>query len=101
MALDYLLQMIGIIQIALHIPLMGVNVPSNALSFFQTIFPIINYDFLESFDAYNDFVEELSSTKAHKRLLSESFDPQISGQTAALGYDSRNPLVNFGTMALF
>ena len=47
-ALGKLIQMIGIIQIALHIPLMNVQVPSNAIEFYSIVVPVVNYDLLSS-----------------------------------------------------
>jgi len=48
-ALGFLLQMIGIIQIALHLPLLKIRFPANALKFFSIIIPIVNYDILNNF----------------------------------------------------
>jgi hypothetical protein len=59
-ALGYLLQMIGIIQIALHLPLLSVKFPSNALTFFSIILPIVNYDLLNDNKWYNDQIIDFS-----------------------------------------
>lgn len=59
-ALGYLLQMIGIIQIALHLPLLNVRFPANAISFFSIIIPIVNYDLLDDNQWYNDHLTDLT-----------------------------------------
>ena len=59
-ALGYLLQMIGIIQIALHLPLMNIQFPANALTFFKIIIPIINYDLLNDVKWYNNILVDIS-----------------------------------------
>jgi hypothetical protein len=92
-ALGYLLQMIDIIQIALHIPLLAVMVPSNVLSFFAIVFSIINYDLLAEFDWFNNILKYFSRLTIEKKPLAESM-LGINNQTLKLGYDTRNPFVN-------
>ena len=58
--------MIGIIQIVNHIPMMNINVPSNTINFYKIIIPIVNYDFLGSFDWFNDILIAISRTKTEK-----------------------------------
>jgi len=36
--------------------LMKVDVPLNALTFYATIYPMFNFDFLESIQQYGDFL---------------------------------------------
>ena len=59
-ALGFLLQMIGIIQIALHLPLLNIRFPANALTFFSILLPIVNYDLLDDNDWYNDLITDFS-----------------------------------------
>ena len=103
--------MIGTIQIALHIPLLAVYTPSNVLTFYSTLCPIINYDLLATFDWFNNFLEFISMSeevkdKAETTLrylrgkVIQSFRKGIGKQEIALGYDTRNPLVNQGTLTL-
>ena len=59
-ALGFLLQMIGIIQIALHLPLMNIKFPANALTFVAMIIPTVNYDLLNGVKWYNDIIVGVS-----------------------------------------
>ena len=70
--------MIGIIQVVNHIPLMNINVPSNAINFYKMVIPIVNYDLLSNFDFYEDFLIRISRTATtqtekpgHGRILEE------------------------------
>jgi len=63
-ALKIMIQMIGIIQIINHIPLMNINVPSNAVSFYRIVIPIVNYDMLSTFDFYENFLTYISRTES-------------------------------------
>ena len=55
--------MIGTIQIALHIPLLNVQVPSNAIDFYKIVIPVVNYDVLSSIPQYEEFISDLSRGK--------------------------------------
>ena len=88
------MQSIDILQIGVHAPMMQIDVPPNALKFYEFIFPIINFDVLEEVQPYQDLLEETFASEI------ENTKPLISDQTMALGYDSRNPFVNQGTMTL-
>ena len=74
-ALKILIQMIGIIQIVNHIPLMNIDVPSNAVSFYKAIIPVVNYDMLSNFDFYEDFLTRISRSESSNsvpgRMLEE------------------------------
>jgi hypothetical protein len=59
-ALKNMIKMIGIIQVVNHIPLMNIDVPSNAVSFYRIIIPVVNYDMLSHFDFYEDFLIDIS-----------------------------------------
>jgi len=59
-ALKTFIQMIGIIQVVNHIPLMNIDVPSNAVSFYKTIIPVVNYDMLSNVDGFEDFLTKIS-----------------------------------------
>ena len=41
---------------------MNINVPSNTINFYKIIIPIVNYDFLGSFDWFNDILIYVSRT---------------------------------------
>ena len=69
--------MIGMIQIALHIPLLAVEVPSNVMGFFGTVFPIVNFDLLAEIDIYNDFLEYVSRLTNSEEESPEDYDPEI------------------------
>ena len=69
--------MIGMIQIALHIPLLAVQVSSNALSFFSTLFPIINYDLLAQVKIYNNFLKYVSRLTNSKEKSAEDSNSGI------------------------
>ena len=62
-AVRVLIKMIGVIQVVMHIPLMNINVPPNAMIFYKTIIPIVNYDILSSFDFYEEFLTKNSQVK--------------------------------------
>ena len=102
-ALKILIQMIGIIQIVNHIPLMNIDVPSNAVSFYKAIIPVVNYDMLSNFDFYEDFLTRISRSKSSNsvpgRMLEELLeDKPIPYQIQYLGYENRNPMANLGTI---
>ena len=61
-ALIRVIKMIGIIQVVNHIPLMSINVPSNAINFYKMVIPIVNYDLLSNFNFYEDFLIRISRT---------------------------------------
>ena len=46
--------------------MMNINVPSNTINFYKIIIPIVNYDFLGSFDWFNDILIAISRTKTEK-----------------------------------
>ena len=72
-ALGYLMQTISIIQIAFHIPLMNINFPANALTFFKIVIPFANYDLLGSFDWFNDALKSVSRLTVNGEI-DEDFD---------------------------
>jgi hypothetical protein len=75
---------------------MSIGIPANALKFFEIIIPIVNYDILINSKLYNDFLKNLMRTKVND----DSFDSQIPYQTKQIGYETRNPLLNQGTLTL-
>jgi hypothetical protein len=77
-ALGQLLGMIGMIQVALHIPLLAVEVPANCMGFIATLFPIVNFDLLAEFDEYNDALEWVSRLGNSEEEAPEDFDADIN-----------------------
>jgi len=59
-ALDPLMRMISLIQIVMHIPLMNIDVPPNAVSFYKITIPVVNYDMLGDVDLYEDSLIDIS-----------------------------------------
>ena len=102
------------LQIIIHLPILNILVPANAMQFFSTAVPIVTYDILENYDLYNDFIKYLTrsgSTAAadesktrrlqkFQELESKKILRRITDQTWQLGYDSYNPLMNLGTLSL-
>jgi hypothetical protein len=75
-ALGFFLQTISLLQIAFHIPLMNIQFPANAIAYFKTVIPIVNFDLLGSFDLYNDLLNFVSRLTVHGKI-DEDFDPSI------------------------
>jgi hypothetical protein len=46
-SLSRLLGFINSLQLILHLPIMNIKIPANALSFFQIMIPIVLFDVLE------------------------------------------------------
>jgi hypothetical protein len=95
-------------------PALNFGVPSNLMEYYSIIVPIVNFDVLENYDWYQDFLDWLTIEKkikkvAMKRLLAQSGfqfktknpeDPLIPNQTQTIGYGSHSPLHNLGTVTL-
>ena len=62
-AMAYLLKMISPLQMIFHLPALNFAFPSNSMSMFSNMVPIINYDLLEGVPAYQDFLELISGMK--------------------------------------
>ena len=49
------------LQLIIHLPILNLIIPSNAMEFFSIIVPIVTYDLLESFEEYQIFIMYISS----------------------------------------
>ena len=92
------------------------SVPSNAQNYFEIMLPIVSFDLLNDLVFYNDFIVYISRsekeeefTQTGKRMLAEkqnstarTYDEvNISDQLQSLDYDTHNPLMNLGSIALW
>lgn len=75
--------------------MLKVVLPLNALIFFQTVFPVGNFDFLQGVEPYQTFLKMafVSSAEGQNTL-------EIDAQTKAMGYETRNPYMNLRTLTL-
>ena len=44
----------------MHMPIMDINIPSNAMTYFQTMVPIVTFDLMNSIEVYQEFVSSIS-----------------------------------------
>ena len=47
-------------QIFIHIPIMKLKIPANAMNFFSTMVPIVTFDVLQNLGFYNNFLKYIS-----------------------------------------
>lgn len=78
----------------MHIPAVYLVLPGNAMYYFKTMLPIIQYDILNDIPFYQNFIEKVS--KYFKGKGTEDVD--IKDQLVQTGYDSHNPMKNLGSM---
>lgn len=50
-----------------HLPALNFNFPSNAMEFFSIIVPVVNYDILDDFEPYQEFLVSVSGEKETKK----------------------------------
>ena len=89
--------MINSLQIAIHLPILNVLLPSNVLFFFKKLLPIVMFDIVKEEWRINpsdflDFDEENNELIDH---------PKFPRQMANIGYDSHNFLQNVGSLQIF
>lgn len=53
---SFLISAIDQLQLIIHIPILNIDIPANAMEFFTISVPIVTYDILENIDAYNSFI---------------------------------------------
>ena len=89
-AFSIMLVMVNALQLTLHLPIMNIVFPENAMTYISTLFPIVMFDVLEDNQWFND-------------LFGKDVTPRynIRTQVQDLGYDSHNPFLNLGTITLF
>ena len=88
-----MVSMINSLQIILHLPILGVQEPSNVLDTFSSIIPIVGFDVIESFD--------LPYLKNFLHVYDTELDDiSICDQVVSLGYESHNPILNMGFMSI-
>lgn len=61
--------MVGVIQIVTHIPWMSINVPPNAIVFYKTILPVVNYDMLKNYKPYKEFMIYISRYSSDNNIV--------------------------------
>ena len=79
--IEYMLLMFRSLQIVLHLPILQVVFPTNALTFFKTIFSLVQFDILNNFPLFDyfTFIE-----------YDMNQEPQCISQMTDIGYDNRN-----------
>lgn len=93
-SLDLMLIMINSLQIAIHLPIMGIGFPSNAMTYISSMIPIVMFDVLEGQDWFESIFR---SNKGGEMVDIEPYTYQIG----ELGYESYNPFLNLGTISLW
>ena len=85
----------------MHVPLMAINVPAFPMMVIKTMIPIVNFEMLEQFDAFGEFIKIISqnyeidkSTPEKRRKLVEMPDikVKIPDQVVEIGYDTYNSI---------
>ena len=51
--LQYFISLVNCLQLILHLPILYFTVPANAMNIFETLLPVVGFDFLE----VDDFAE--------------------------------------------
>lgn len=88
-----ILGLVNTLQLVLHLPIMSVVFPGNVISFFEILIPVVMFDLLEKVELVQQFFPD-SADDAEKLQ-------GIINQMSDIGYDSYNPILNLGTIALF
>jgi len=86
-----ILGMIRSLQLIIHMPIMSMVVPSNVITLFNILIPIVMFDILEDFQVFQSIYPD----SEHDAL-------QYMGdysQMRDIGYESFNIFMNLGTLA--
>ena len=90
--MSYQFQLLRALQLCLHLPIMAIVFPANALSFIAELMQCITYDVLEGLTEYFfTFSEEYK----------EKYIKTIDHQVQDIGYESHFSLLNMGSLGLF
>ena len=86
--------MINSLQIAVHLPLLNVLLPSNVMFFFKKLLPIVMFDIVKDEWRINpsDFLE---FDEENNELIDH---PKFPRQMSNIGYDTHNFLQNVGSL---
>ena len=95
--MEHFIVMINSLQIAIHLPILNVLLPSNVLFFFKKLLPIVMFDIVKEEWRINpsDFLE---FDEENNELIDH---PKFPRQMANIGYDSHNFLQNVGSLQIF
>mmetsp|Transcript_6152 Transcript_6152/g.9892 ORF Transcript_6152/g.9892 Transcript_6152/m.9892 type:complete len:366 (+) Transcript_6152:3401-4498(+) len=93
--LNLLLGMVNSLQIIIHLPIMSVVIPANALTMFLILFPIVTFDILENYEAILGIEEE------EEEEPEMDLKDYLPGQMVDLGFDSFDPFNLLGTLGVF
>jgi hypothetical protein len=85
-SLNQLLAFINSLQLILHLPIMNLKIPANALSFFQIVLPIVLFDILENIE----YIENIFGQ--------QNEDSIVLDQMKQLGYENSNTILNLKTI---
>lgn len=88
-SLGYMIGWINTLQIIIHLPLIRTILPANVSVLFQTLVPIVMFDFIPS-EWSTEYI--LNFEEFPKREFTNSFDEKFFDQMQDLGYDSHNSI---------
>jgi hypothetical protein len=96
-SMEHFIVMINSLQIAIHLPIFNVVLPSNVILFFDKLIPIVMFDIIK--DEWNmnpsDFFEY---DDENNKLID---DPRFPRQMSNIGYETHNFLKNVGSLQIF
>ena len=88
-----MIQLVRALQMVLHLPMMRILMPPNALMFIGIIIEIAMFDILPA-EYTTDFIFEYDDSL-------EKVDQQIFGQMRDIGYESHSSIKNLGSLTIF
>ena len=96
-SMEHFIVMINSLQIAIHLPILNVLLPSNVVMFFEKLLPIVMFDIIKDEWRINpsDF---LQYDEENNGLID---NPKFPRQMANIGYDTHNFLQNVGSLQIF
>ena len=62
-SLSFLIGALDQMQLMIHLPVLDISLPSNALNFFKVLVPIVNFDVMSEIDQYNNLLNQFSSSR--------------------------------------
>jgi hypothetical protein len=85
-SMDYFIEMLNVLQIVIHFPMLGIVLPANVIFFFKIILPIVMFDVLNGLDGTKMDPTNLMEFDETNELNSQVFISQMSD----LGYKTNN-----------
>jgi hypothetical protein len=84
--MDYFVEMLNVLQIVIHFPMLGIILPANVILFFKIIIPIVMFDVLNGLDGTKIDPSNMMEFDDNNDLNSQVFISQMSD----LGYKTNN-----------